>query len=382
MTKEGLDTAGATVVRLDRETKEPPQEQVVQTLPLLGSPLSIGVLVLATLATVYALYVGKEVVLPIMLALVLKLLLRPIMDFFCVRLRLPTALGALILIVSLFCAIATVAFTISGPAIGWIKKAPDVLPTLKEKLVLLRQPIDYLEGAFSELSDATTSASPNKNLPTVALKDPPAVASQLAWITVTMLARLFTTMIVLFFLLAAGDRLLRGLIEVLPRFSDKRQAVDIASEIQRQIGGYLFTITVMNAAVGLVTGLAMWACGLGDPILWGSAAFLMNYVPILGPLAGVGMFSVVGIVTLEWPYALLPPAVYLLIHVAEGEIVTPFLLAKRFTLNPVLVIVSLFFWHAVWGVPGALLAVPLLAMFKILCDRVDPLQPIGHIIGS
>ena len=72
MTKEGLDTAGATVVRLDRETKEPPQEQVVQTLPLLGSPLSIGVLVLATLATVYALYVGKEVVLPIMLALVFK----------------------------------------------------------------------------------------------------------------------------------------------------------------------------------------------------------------------------------------------------------------------------------------------------------------------
>jgi predicted PurR-regulated permease PerM len=181
MTKEGLDAAGATVVRLDRETKEPPPEQVVQTLPVLGSPLSIGVLVLATLATVYALYVGKEVVLPIMLALVLKLLLRPIMDFLCVRLRLPTALGALILIVSLFCAIATVAFTISGPATGWIKKAPDVLPTLKGKLVLLRQPIDYLEGAFSELSDATTSASPNKNVTTVALKGPPAVASQLAW---------------------------------------------------------------------------------------------------------------------------------------------------------------------------------------------------------
>jgi hypothetical protein len=149
----------------------------------------------------------------------------------------------------------------------------------ERKLVLLRQPIDYLEGAFSELSDATTSASPNKNLPTVALKDPPAVASQLAWITVTMLARLFKTMIILFFLLAAGDRLLRGLIEVLPRFSDKRQAVDISSEIQRQIGGYLFTITVMNAAVGLVTGLAMWACGLGDPILWGSAAFLMRAHP-------------------------------------------------------------------------------------------------------
>ena len=383
VTQERSDRTGATVVRFDQESNEPaPSERIVQTLPVLGSPLTIGVLVLATLATVYALYVGKVVILPIMLAVVLKLLLRPMMDFFCVRLRLPTVAGALILIVSLFCAIAAVAFTISGPASGWIKKAPEVLPTLKEKLVVLRQPIDYLEGAFTELSDVTTSVSQNKDLPTVALKDPPAVASKLAWMTVDMLGWLFTTMIVLFFLLAAGDRLLKGFIEVLPRFADKRQAVEISSEIQRQIGGYLFTITLMNAAVGMVTGFAMWACGLGDPILWGSAAFLLNYVPILGPLAGVGMFSVAGIVTLEWPSVLVPPAIYLLIHIVEGEIITPSLLAKRFTLNPVLVIVALFFWHALWGVPGALLAVPFLAMFKILCDRVEPLQPVGHIIGS
>jgi predicted PurR-regulated permease PerM len=383
MTQERLDGGAAAVVRGDQEHTEPPlSERIMQTVPVLASPLSIGVLVLATLASVYALYVGKEIVLPIVLAVVLKLLLRPTMDFLCIRLRLPTALGALILIVSLFCAIAAVAFTISGPASGWLKKAPEVLPALKQKLVLLRQPIDFLEEGFNELSDVTSSASKNKELPTVVLKDPPAVASKLAWITVTMLTRLFTTMIVLFFLLAAGDRLLKGLIEVLPRFSDKRQAMEIASEIQRQIGGYLFTISLMNAAVGLLTGFAMWACGLGDPILWGSAAFLLNYVPILGPLAGVGMFSVAGIVTLEWPYALVPAAVYLLIHIAEGEIITPSLLAKRLTLNPVLVIVALFFWHALWGVPGALLAVPLLAMFKILCDRIETLRPVGHIIGS
>ncbi len=108
-----------------------------------------------------------------------------------------------------------------------------------------------------------------------------------------------------------------------------------------------------------------------------------NYVPVLGPVTGIGVFLVAGIVTLEWPWqALLPGFVYLLIHIAEGEIVTPMLLAKRFTLNPVFVIVSLFFWYAVWGVPGALLAVPLLAMFKIICDRIEALQPAGHIIGA
>jgi len=95
------------------------------------------------------------------------------------------------------------------------------------------------------------------------------------------------------------------------------------------------------------------------------------------------IFFIVGVLSLDWPWrALMPPAIYLLIHVAEGEMITPLLLARRFTLNPVLVILSLLFWHTIWGIPGALLAVPLLAMIKILCDRVEPLNPIGHIIGS
>jgi predicted PurR-regulated permease PerM len=215
------------------------------------------------------------------------------------------------------------------------------------------------------------------------VKEQSAIAATLARATLATLGRFFSTMVILFFLLAAGDRLLKGLIEILPRFSDKRQAIDIASEIQRNIGGYLLTITIMNSIVGIATGLAMWWCGLGDPIMWGSFAFLLNFVPILGPLTGIGVFLVAGIVVLDWPWhALLPAFVYALIHIAEGEVVTPMLLAKRFTLNPVVVIVALFFWHALWGIPGALLAVPLLAMFKIICDRIEPLQPVGHIIGA
>jgi predicted PurR-regulated permease PerM len=350
---------------------------------VLNSPLSVSALILAVLAVVYALYVGKEVVLPVMLALVLKLLLQPIMEFLRKRLRMPGPLAALILIICLFCGIAAVVFTISGPASGWIAKAPEVLPLLKQKLVLLRGPIDYLQSALKELEEVATPASQTASVPTVAVKDTSNVARAIAWSTVTIVTRLFTTMIVLFFLLAAGDRLLRGLIEVLPRFSDKKQAADIAAEIQRQIGGYLFTITLMNTAVGVLTGFAMWGCGLGDPILWGAAAFLLNYVPILGPLTGIGMFLLAGIVALEWPWAALSPAgIYLLIHILEGEIITPLLLARRFTLNPVLVIVSLFFWHAVWGIPGALLAVPLLAIFKISADRVETLKPAGHIVGA
>jgi len=346
------------------------------------SALTVGVVVLAGLASVGALYVGKELLIPITLALVLKLLLQPVMDFLSVRFRIPAALSAVMLIICIFGTSVVVAVSISGPASSWLQKAPQVLPTLKEKLVPLRRPIDYLQGAFKELEDAATSTK-DANVPTVAVKDTAAVASKLTGITLMVLGRIFTTMIVLFFLLAAGERLLRGLIEVLPRLRDKRQAVDIAVETQRQIGGYLVTITVMNTLVGIVTGLAMWTCGLGDPVLWGATAFALNYIPILGPATGVGLFFIAGIVALEWPWqALIPALLYLSIHIMEGEIITPMLLAKRFTLNPVLVIVSLFFWHTLWGVPGALLAVPLLAMFKILCDRVEALKPVGHIIGA
>ena len=218
---------------------------------------------------------------------------------------------------------------------------------------------------------------------TVTVKQGSGLAGHLATGTATTLSRSFTTMIILFFLLASGDRLLRGFVEVLPRFKDKRTAVEIASEIEENISGYLLTITIMNALVGVATGIAMKFCGLGDPILWGVVAFLLNYVPILGPMTGVVIFFVIGIITFDWPwYGLVPAGIYLLIHIAEGETITPMLLAKRFTLNPVLVIISLFFWHTIWGIPGALLAVPLLAIFKIVADRIEPLKPIGHIIGS
>jgi predicted PurR-regulated permease PerM len=117
------------------------------------------------------------------------------------------------------------------------------------------------------------------------------------------------TILVLFFLLLSGDTLLRRLVEVLPRFGDKRQAIEISQHIEHDISAYLITITIMNAAVGLATALAMWLCGLGDPILWGAVAFLLNYIPILGPMIGVVMFTLAGLLTAKtlWP-ALTEPA--------------------------------------------------------------------------
>jgi len=112
------------------------------------------------------------------------------------------------------------------------------------------------------------------------------------------------TILVLFFLLLSGDTFLRRLVEILPSFSDKRQAVEISEHIKRDISAYLITITIVNAAVGVARALAMWLCGFGDPMLWGVLAFLLNYVPILGPTIGIVTFALVGLLTtntLWWP---------------------------------------------------------------------------------
>jgi AI-2E family transporter len=231
--------------------------------------------------------------------ILLKLLLQPVVDFLCQKLRVPPAASALILILLVFGSIVVVGFSISVPASGWIQKASEVLPSLKDKLKVLRQPIDYMQQAIKEIEDVTAPGGNEPSAPTVKVREQSVIAASLAHGTLETLGRFFATMVILFFLLAAGDRLLRGFIEILPRFSDKQQAIDIAFEIQRSIGGYLLTITVMNSLVGVATGLAMWASGLGDPILWGTMAFLLNYVPILGSLTGIGIFLVAGILTLE-----------------------------------------------------------------------------------
>jgi predicted PurR-regulated permease PerM len=137
----------------------------------------------------------------------------------------------------------------------------------------------------------------------------------------------------------------------------------------------------MNAALGVVRALVTWMAGLGDPILWDAVAFFLNYVPILGPTLAFSIFLLAGLLTVEplWQ-ALLPAGLYLGLHVIEGETLTPTLLARRFTLNPVLVMFSMVFWCWMWGIPEAILAMPMLAIAKIIRDRARPLAAFGHFL--
>lgn len=365
------------MAQTDQETEivsaaEPPAE-----MPLPTDPKTIflgGLFVLALLATAY---VAGEIVLPMVFAFTLKLLLQPLQRIL-ERLLIPRALAALLLILILFGTIVGLGAAISGPAAHWAARLPEGIPRLGERLSFVRAPIDALQKFLQQIENFGANGAPQ------GAAEPAAGAPLMATLFAgarSFASGLFTTVLFLYFLLVSGDTFLRRLVEVLPRFGAKRQAVDISQQIESDVSAYLVTITIMNAAVGVATAAVMWLTGVGDPILWGTVAFLLNYAPILGPSLGVLIFLLAGLLTIDtlWQ-ALLPAGLYLAIHLVEGEAATPMLLARRFTRNPVLVILSLVFWFWMWGIPGAILSAPMLAIAKIICDRVRPFAALGHFL--
>jgi predicted PurR-regulated permease PerM len=295
------------------------------------------------------------------------------------RLHLPRAVGALLTVLLVIGALVGLVAALSVPAATWAERLPEGIPRLEEHLRVISGPIQAFQKVIQQAEQAADAPPGRGSI--VSVRRDLGITGALFAGTRSVLDGLFTTVLVLYFLLVAGNIFLRRTVEILPTFGNKRQAVDISQQIQEDISAYLLTITAMNAAVGVTTAAAMHLCGLGDPLLWGTTAFLLNYIPILGPLFGVCIFVLVGMLSFEslW-WALLPPVLYFGIHLVEGETLTPMLLARRFTLNPVLIILSLVFWFWMWGMLGAILAVPLLAILKIVCDRLRPLKALGHFL--
>jgi predicted PurR-regulated permease PerM len=357
---------------------EPEAEPLEDLEMLLPSPQTFFLGGLFTLSAFVVLYLASSIILPIVLAFVLKLLLQPAVRLF-ERLYVPRPVAALVAIMLVIGSVVGLVTVLSLPAATWAQKLPEGIPRLEAHLVVLKAPIDALQRVIQQAEKVADS--PGEGNPVVQVRRDLGISGALFAGTRAILDGLFTTVLVLYFLLVSGEIFLRRIVEILPNFKEKRQAVDISQQVEEDISAYLVTITVMNLIVGVATAAAMYFCGLGDPLLWGASAFLLNYVPILGPLFGTFIFLLAGLLTFDslW-WALLPPALYFGIHLIEGEALTPMLLARRFTLNPVLVILSLVLWFWMWGVPGAILAVPMLAILKIVCDRVRSLRVLGHFL--
>lgn len=324
-----------------------------------------------------ALYFMHAIAVPIAFAFVMKLVLHPFMRALQ-KMGIPRIPATTLILVMLIGTVGGLGVVLSTPLVSWVEKIPDALPTLQERLTLVSRPIETAQELVRN-AESVTQATETKPVPVTVQGN--RMSDKLLHSTGLFVEGLFTTLLVLFFLMVSGDTFLRRLVEILPRFKDKRQAVDISQQIERDISGYLLTITVINFILGCITGLIMMICGWDDPILWGSIAFLLNYIPIIGPLICFGIFLMVGLMTASTlGAAFLPAGLYMAFHVLEGNFITPHLIARRFTINPVVVVISLLFWYWMWGFAGAILAMPMLAMLKIICDRIQPLAAFGHFL--
>lgn len=334
---------------------------------------------LLVLAIFYTLYFAKTFFLPIVVAVLLNFLLAPAVRAL-ERIGLPRALAAGLTLFLLLAAVLGLGYQVLDPAKRWVEKAPRELRKVERKLRQIREPVEDVSRAAEKVGElARGGGSPEPGQ--VQIKKPSTVASLLSG-GQAFLASAAVIYILLFFLLATDDLVLRKLVRLLPRLEDRKKAVWIARRIERDISAHLLTVSVINLCLGVAVGTALYFIGMPSPVLWGVMAAALNFVPYLGAAVGVTVLAAVSLLTFDTvTYAVLAPAAYLALTSVEGGLITPVILGRRLSLNPVAVFVGLFFWGWLWGVPGALLAVPILASVKIFCDRVERLTAVGAILG-
>jgi predicted PurR-regulated permease PerM len=340
---------------------------------------SISITGLFVLAAMYTLYFARAFFLPIVVAVLLDFLLSPLIRALK-RARVPEPLGAALVIVGLLGTAGIAVYGLVGPAKEWVAKLPASMHEAENRLRKLRTPVEQVSKTAEQVEQAAKVDNGAKT-PEVVLKGP-SLTERLFGTTQTLIASAFEVIILLYFLLAAGDLFLQKLIKVLPQFRDKKKAVTIARETEASISTYLVTVTLVNLTFGLAVAIVMFLLKMPNPVLWGVMAALAEFIPYLGASALVALLTLAGLVTFEQVgHALLVPVAYLGVNIIQSQLVSPLILGRRLTLNPVAIFVGLVFWWWIWGVPGAFIAVPLIATFKIFCDHIEALAPIGEFLG-
>lgn len=340
---------------------------------------SLSITGLFVLAAFYTLYFARAFFLPIILAVLLDFLLSPLIRTLK-RARIPEPLGAALVIIALLGTAGVAVYGLVGPAKEWATKLPGSMREAEDRLSKLRTPVEQVSKTAKQVEEATKMGGGTKT-PEVVVKGP-TLTERLFGTTQTIVTSAVEVLILLYFLLAAGDLFLQKLIKVLPLLRDKKKAVSIARETEASISTYLVTVTLLNIGLGLGVAGVMLLLGMPNPILWGALAAIAEFVPYLGAATLIALLSLAGLVTFDqMGTALLVPAAYLGVNLLQSQLITPLILGRRLTLNPVAIFVGLVFWWWIWGIPGAFIAVPLIATFKIFCDHIEALAPVGEFLG-
>ena len=336
------------------------------------------------LGTIVFLYFARPLVLPVFLACVAGMALKPLIRWLSCC-HLPAALSAAVVLCLLTAGMGVGFFQLGRPALTWMNDAPEHMTELRQRVLRIFPRLARFSQAAAAVNNLGATEEEKKEqqikAPTVEVKDSRATGSVLNW-TGTLLAGVGETLVLLYLLLASGDLFLQKLVHVMPTLRDKKRAVEISHEIQQNISKYLFSVSLINIGLGLVVSGGLYFMGVPNAAMWGMGVAVLNFVPYFGPIAGVIVLATVGLLSFDTlGKGLLPPAWYLLLHLLEANLITPVLLGRRFTLNPVVICVSLIFWTWLWGVPGALLSVPILVSIKVVCDRLPAMSPVSELLS-
>ncbi len=329
---------------------------------------------------IYALYFARDFFMPVILACLLALMLTPIVRFLRKR-GVPEAVSATILVIVSVLGIGTLGYLLSGPVMQFISDAPSIGSQLTEKLAKLRHPIDQMMSISHQVERVTeTAQEPGVQKVVVAQ---PGIISQAAGNLLSAGTTTAITFVLSLFLLASGTMFYEKIIQSFATLSEKKRALRVVYDVEREISRYLLTVALINAGLGVAVGTGMWLIGMPSPFVWGVAAALLNFLPYIGALTTMLLVATIAIVSFDTlSYAILAPLYVLCCNIIEGQFVTPLIVGRRLEINAVAIFVAVAFWSWLWGFVGALIAVPLLVIIKVFCDNFEGLNHVGNFLSA
>ncbi|AJA08594.1 hypothetical protein SKP52_08385 [Sphingopyxis fribergensis] len=311
----------------------------------------------------FALQAGAEFFLPLTAAIVIAIALVPLLEWL-ERRGLPSALSAFLALATFLAIINAALAIIVVPATGWFARLPDSIPRIQSNLAPL---IDFYSTLqrFVDRTLMSVASGTEATAQAVAATAPTSVVDYFISSAPAAAIQLFFAVLVIFFFLSGWTRLRKGTIRRRGSFDGAMQTARVIQNVVDATADYLATITMINAILGLTVSLLLWALGMPSPFMWGGIVSICNFVPYLGPIVAAVLLGLGGLMTFDAVgLALLPATIFIGVHMVEANLITPLVLGKRLTINPLLILVSLSFWGWVWGTPGALLAVPLLLILQ------------------
>lgn len=311
----------------------------------------------------FALRAGAEFFLPVTAALVIAIALVPALEWLQ-RHRFPAPAAALVCILAFLIAANLVLVSIIVPAAEWFRVLPERIGLIQANLAPV---IDFYSNLqrFIDQSIAMIASGPVAAAQAEAVTAPRSLLDLVATSAPYALIQMFFATLLIYFFLAGWTRLREQTITSRGSFDGAMATARVIQNVVDATSAYLGTITLINLALGLAVAFALWLIGMPSPLMWGGIVAILNYIPYLGPILAALLLAMGGLMTFSdlW-WALLPAAIQIIFHLIEANAVTPLVVGRRLTINPLLILVSLSFWGWVWGTPGALLAVPLLIIIR------------------